>query len=232
MSSLLHGLFVCASWVLHLERGVAHSLCVYGMPQCSFQMELWPGALKNPCLCHHTSGLPQGALSPKGAVTQHTAEGLWGSCFPNLFCIAPHPSQLNSLHRRSYITQVRYFSPSNILQTSESVNVGVVWCAHCIEMVEQLLGHGLLEHQRPFDGRCLLMPMHEIALEARCSSALRSDHGWLLMQPPPNPSVRVLSTFCHCFSFKTGLGLISRAACSAPASNAATFGGNYKLLTQ
>lgn len=66
------------------------------MPQCVFQMEPGPGALKNPCLCHPISGLSQGALSPRGAATQHKAEGLWGSFFPNLSCIAPHPSQLYS----------------------------------------------------------------------------------------------------------------------------------------
>lgn len=91
---LLYGLFACASWVLHLERGGGTlSVC---MPQCVFQMEPGPGALKNPCLFHPISGLSQGALSPRGAATQHKAEGLWGSFFPNLSCIAPHPSQLYS----------------------------------------------------------------------------------------------------------------------------------------
>lgn len=30
---LLYGLFACASWVLHLERGGGHTVCVYA-PVC------------------------------------------------------------------------------------------------------------------------------------------------------------------------------------------------------
>lgn len=51
--------------------------------------------------------------------------------------------------------------------------------------------------------------------------------------PSPVPYLRVLLTSCHwrCYSFKTGLGLISGAACSAPAPAVAAFGGSYELLT-
>lgn len=87
---LLYGLFACASWVLHLERGGAH--CVYA-PVC---LPDGAGARspKEPMLVPpHKWPFPG---SPRGAATQHKAEGLWGSFFPNLSCIAPHPSQLYS----------------------------------------------------------------------------------------------------------------------------------------
>lgn len=56
--------------------------------------------------------------------------------------------------------------------------------------------------------------------------------GWSC-SPSPIPYIRVLSTSCHwhCYSFKTGLGLISGAACSAPAPAVAALGGSYELLT-
>lgn len=120
---LLYGLFACASWVLHLERGGGTlSVC---MPQCVFQMEPGPGALKNPCLCHPISGLSQGAPEVQPHSTKLKD------------CGAPSFQTFLALHLTPHsCTQVhRYFFPSNIVQTSESVKC---WC----HLVCSLYGNG------------------------------------------------------------------------------------------
>lgn len=73
-------------------KGGGHTVCVYA-PVC---LPDGAGARspKEPMLVPpHKWPFPG---SPRGAATQHKAEGLWGSFFPNLSCIAPHPSQLYS----------------------------------------------------------------------------------------------------------------------------------------